>query len=167
MATSPSIAIDPSIFNTGSTGVTYGTTSLGTTGVSPSVLAGLNQPLTLSNGLTPGQSATQYLQGYANANPINLTSDTGNGWGSLNLGQKLNTGLQGLQTIGGLIAAFGSLGLARDSFNLQKDVLNTNLNNQIKSYNTALEDKARSRGVMEGQSSSEVQSYIDSHKATR
>jgi len=92
-------------------------------------------------------------------------ADTGSS--SLNTGQKLGIGLQGLQTIGGLIGAFGSLGLARDQFNLQKDVLNTNLKNQIQSYNTSLEDKARSRGAVEGTSAADTQSYIDSHKATR
>jgi hypothetical protein len=108
-----------------------------------------------------------------NSGDTALTSGSGlgggnnSGWGSLNTGQKLGIGLQGLQTIGGLIGAFGSLGLARDQFNLQKDVLNTNLKNQIQSYNTSLEDKARSRGVVEGTSAADTQSYIDSHKATR
>ena len=44
---------------------------------------------------------------------------------------------------------------------------NTNLNNSIQSYNTSLEDRARARGVMEGQSDEQVQSYIDKNKLSR
>lgn len=80
---------------------------------------------------------------------------------------KLNMGLQGLSTIGGLISSFGALSLAKKQFRLQKDVLNTNLNNQIKAYNTALDDKARSRAVVEGQSDTERDAYIAANKATR
>lgn len=80
---------------------------------------------------------------------------------------KVGLGLQGLQTIGGLIGAFGSLSLANKQFNLQKDVLNTNLKNQIQAYNTALEDKARSRGAVEGQTPEQVAAYISANKATR
>ena len=80
---------------------------------------------------------------------------------------KIGVGLQGLQTIGGLIGAFGSLSLANKQFNLQKDVLNTNLKNQIQAYNTALEDKARSRGAVESQTPEQVAAYIAANKATR
>ena len=80
---------------------------------------------------------------------------------------KVGVGLSGLQTIGGLIGAFGSLGLAKKQFQLQSDMMNTNLKNQILAYNTALEDKARSRAAVEGQTTAQSQAYIDSHKATK
>ena len=80
---------------------------------------------------------------------------------------KVGVGLSGLQTIGGLIGAFGSLGLAKKQFQLQSDMMNTNLKNQILAYNTALEDKARSRAAVEGQTAAQSQAYIDSHKATK
>ena len=85
----------------------------------------------------------------------------------LNTWGKIGLGLQGLQTIGGLIGAFGSLSLANKQFNLQKDLLNTNLKNQIQAYNTALEDKARSRAAVEGQTSEQTAAYIAANKATR
>lgn len=93
------------------------------------------------------------------------------GGGALGTGlnglQLFNAGMGGLQTIGGLIGSLGSLSLARKSFNLQKDALNTNLTNQIQAYNTALEDRARSRAVVEGQSDQERDAYIAANKATR
>jgi hypothetical protein len=94
---------------------------------------------------------------------VNDSSKIGT-WGK---GGKIDLGLQGLQTIGGLIGAFGSLSLANKQFNLQKDVLNTNLKNQIQSYNTALEDKARSRAAVEGQTPEQQAAYIAANKATR
>lgn len=78
----------------------------------------------------------------------------------------INAGLGGVQTIGGLIGAFGSLGLANKQYDLQKRMAETNLTNSVQAYNTALEDKARSRAVVEGTSAADTQAYIDSHKAT-
>lgn len=76
-------------------------------------------------------------------------------------------GLQGLNTLGGLWGAFQAQKLAREQFDFTKNTTNTNLNNSIKSYNTALEDRARSRGFTEGQSTSQTQSYIDNNRLSR
>ncbi|QEP29867.1 hypothetical protein HYP99_gp069 [Sinorhizobium phage ort11] len=70
----------------------------------------------------------------------------------------------GLSTIGNLWNAFQAQKLARDSFNFQKNFANKNLANQIQSYNTALEDRARSRGFTEGQSQDQIDSYIDKNR---
>lgn len=88
----------------------------------------------------------------------------GTGMNGFQLG---NLALSGLGTIGGLISGFGSLSLAKKNYRLQRDTLNTNMNNQIKAYNTALEDKARSRAVVEGQTDEERDSYIEANKASR
>lgn len=88
-------------------------------------------------------------------------------FGGMTGAQGIGLGLQGLQTIGGLIGSFGQLGLAKKQFKLQKDVLNTNLTNQIQAYNTSLDDKARSRAKAEGQSDSERDAYIEENKARR
>lgn len=76
-------------------------------------------------------------------------------------------GLQGLATIGGIWNAYQSQKLAKEQFAFTKAMANTNLNNQIKSYNTALSDRSRTRGAMEGQSAAQVQSYIDTNQMTR
>lgn len=75
--------------------------------------------------------------------------------------------MDGIGTLGNLWGANRALGLARDQFAFQKDFANTNLANQIKSYNTALEDRARSRAVAEGRSQESAQEYIDRNRMSR
>lgn len=76
-------------------------------------------------------------------------------------------GLGALGSLGNLYGAFQSNRLAKDQFNFTKDITNTNLNNQIKSYNTALEDRARSRAVAENRDSASADAYIERNKLTR
>ena len=75
--------------------------------------------------------------------------------------------LGGLQTIGNLWGAWQSMKLAKEQFKFTKDVTNTNLNNQIKSYNTALGDRSRSRAAVESQSAAQAQAYVDQNKLSR
>lgn len=79
----------------------------------------------------------------------------------------MQMGLQGLNTLGGLWGAYEAQKLAREQFDFTKNTTNTNLNNSIKSYNTSLEDRARSRGFTEGQSGGQIQGYIDSNRLSR
>lgn len=69
--------------------------------------------------------------------------------------------MSGLQTLANVWGAFEARNLAKKQFNFTKDVTNTNLANQIASYNTAISDRARSRGKVEGQTSAETQAYVD------
>lgn len=83
------------------------------------------------------------------------------------LGFNMGTGrllLGGLNTIGNLWMAWQANKLAKQQFNFQKDITNTNLANQIQSYNTTLDDKIRSRAVTEGQTPEQAQAYMDQHK---
>ena len=85
----------------------------------------------------------------------------------LEFGMNLPTaqlGLQGLGTLGSLWGSFQSNKLARDSMNFQKDFAQKNLANSIKSYNTALTDRATSRGFVQGDSKDSIQSYINTNK---
>lgn len=61
---------------------------------------------------------------------------------------------------GGLYSAYQGTKIAKDSLNLQREAYQKNLANQTKSYNTALSDRAKTRGVMEGSSSADVDKYI-------
>ncbi len=94
------------------------------------------------------------------------TPPNGNMFGGFNA-DSLKLLLGGLQTIGNLYGAFQANKLARETFNFQKDFANTNLANQIKSYNTALSDRANTRAFTEGRSAESAQSYIDENKLTR
>ncbi len=76
----------------------------------------------------------------------------------------LQMGMQGLNTIGNIWGAWQANKLARDQLNFTKKIASANLNNQISAYNTALEDRARSRAAVEGQTSAEQQAYIDKNR---
>lgn len=84
-----------------------------------------------------------------NGNPTVTMPNMGGGLGSLNFAQKAGLGLQGISTVAGLIMGLKQLSLANKQFNFQKQFATTNLANQVKSYNTALSDRLRSRSVME------------------
>lgn len=110
---------------------------------------------------------TQQLNGLTStgAPGVNLPGGMGGG-----LGWNMDTAklaLSGLQTIGGLWGAFQANKLAKQQFRFQRDFAETNLANQIQSYNTALADRARSRGAMEGQSQAQTQAYIDQNQLSR
>lgn len=79
----------------------------------------------------------------------------------------LQMGMQGVNTLGNLWGAWQSNKMAKDQLNFTKLIANANLNNQIKSYNTALEDRSRSRAAVEGQSAATAQSYIDQNRLSR
>lgn len=78
--------------------------------------------------------------------------DSPSSW-STGLGANMGTAqlaLGGLNTLGNLWGAFQAQNLARKQFDFTKETTNANLNNQIKSYNTALNDRIESRAVTQG-----------------
>ena len=80
------------------------------------------------------------------------------------LGMNLGTGqlvLGGIGTIGNLWSAWQAQKLAKEQFNYQKGITDTNLANQIQSYNTALSDRITSRGFTQGDSQSTIDQYIE------
>ena len=86
------------------------------------------------------------------------------GWGGIQgLGMNIDTarlGLGGLQALGGLWSASQQNKLAKASFNHQKGILDTNLANSIKAYNLSVDDKFRSRAVVEGTSATDRDANI-------
>ncbi len=76
-------------------------------------------------------------------------------------------GIAGLQTLGQLWMGFKAAKMAKKQFQFTKDITNTNLANQIKTYNTALADRARGRGVMESQSQATQDSYVRDNSLSR
>ena len=80
------------------------------------------------------------------------------------LGMNLGTGqlvLGGIGTIGNLWSAWQAQKLAKEQFNYQKGITDTNLANQIQSYNTALSDRMVARGFTQGDSQSTIDQYIE------
>ena len=86
------------------------------------------------------------------------------------LGMNVGTGqlaLGGLSALSGIWGAYNSNKLANQQFKFTKDTTNTNLNNQIKSYNTALEDRITARAATQGQDSAYVNDYLNKNRLTR
>lgn len=90
--------------------------------------------------------------------------------GGFQLGMNAPTigmGLSGLNSLANIWGAWQSNKLAKDQLDFTKATTNTNLNNSIKSYNTSLEDRARTRGFTEGQSASQIQDYVSTNRLSR
>lgn len=91
-----------------------------------------------------------------------------NGWfGNSGVGLNIPTfqlGAQALGSLGNIFNAFQANKMAKKSFDFTKKYAETNLANSIKSYNTSLTDRARSRGVAEGQSQSEIDNYVSTNR---
>lgn len=86
------------------------------------------------------------------------------------LGANVGTGQLALTGLGALSSLFNANKqnkLAQEQFDFQKNVTNTNLNNQVKTYNTALEDRLTSRGVAQGQTTADVQDQIARNRLVR
>lgn len=116
----------------------------------------------------PGQSIGMDFS--SGGNPA--TAMTGaSGAGALGgLGMNIPTFQLGLGALGSLANIYGGFQankLAKDQLSFTKSVTNTNLNNQIKSYNTQLEDRARSRAVAENRDSASADEYIEKNKLSR
>lgn len=88
-------------------------------------------------------------------------------FGGLGTAGAINAGLSGLQTLGGLWMGLKQLSLAKKQFQFSKDFANTNLANSMKTYNTALGDRARSRGFTEGQSQATTDKYVADNRLAK
>lgn len=74
---------------------------------------------------------------------------------------------KGIGAFGGLYSAFQQNRMASDALDFQKDAYRTNLRNSVQSYNSALEDRIRSRYAAEGRSSADVDRYLDQNRLRR
>lgn len=92
--------------------------------------------------------------------------NTGGFFGNITGMEKVGSILGGLNSIGNLLMGFQAMNLAKKQFRAQRGFANANLENQIKSYNTALSDRARSRAAVEDQTAEQAQSYIDRNSLT-
>jgi len=83
------------------------------------------------------------------------------------LGMNIGTGqlaLGAIGTIGNLWSAWQAQKLAKEQFNFTKGITNTNLANQIQTYNTALTGRADSRGYMQGDTREATAAYVEENQ---
>ena len=73
----------------------------------------------------------------------------------------------GLNSLGQLWGSWQAQKLAKDQWKTQKNVLNTNMMNQIQSYNNQLRDKLDTRAHMEGRSQESADQQYEERKARR
>ena len=98
-----------------------------------------------------GQVAAPQVGGMNNS--LSTPLDWNIGTGQLVLG--------GIGTIGNLWSAWEAQKLAKEQFNYQKGITDTNLANQVQSYNTALSDRINARGFVQGDNQSTIDRYIE------
>lgn len=94
-------------------------------------------------------------------NQQSFNSDSGLGFNMPTLG----LAIQGLSALGNFYQGLQANKLAKKQFNFQKEFANTNLNNQMQSYNTALTDRAYARASMD--SNFDPEKYIEENRLTR
>lgn len=79
----------------------------------------------------------------------------------------LNAGIGGLSALGNLWGGYQAQKMAKKQFDYQKGVTNTNLMNQIQSYNTALKDRITTRSHVQGDSQEKTDQYLKENSLKR
>ena len=120
-----------------------------------------------------GGSPANGSQGYmdANANLMNeqaayLQQMRNNSSFGMNF-NTMNNVMGGLSSLGQLWQSHQASKLAKDQWKTQKSVLNTNMMNQIQSYNNSLKDRLDSRAKMEGRDQSSADKQYEERQARR
>ena len=142
----------------------------------PTPMPGSDYPIFNQSPAYTGQGLSAPSEGFwSKGSDYSSLSSYGKGsgdFGDLGLGFNIPTGkllFNGLGTLGQLWTGFQGAKLAKKSFEHTRDITNANLNNQISSYNTALEDRARARFVGEGrgENSAQEREYVARNRLTR
>lgn len=121
-------------------------------------LAGMGVQASPTAGLAAGATPTMDLSKAAPG----LFS---NADGSFNW-QGVGNVMQGVGALGGLWGGIQQNKIAKQQLALSREAYDTNMNNSIKTYNTALEDRIRSRYAMEGRSG-EADAYLEKNRLSR
>lgn len=161
--------LSPTDFGWGQNPMTYGNPM-------PAMGTGIPDPTVPNYGLAP--QVTNFMPKSTAMAPL-----TGANAGSFPIGENAKgeepKGLMGwlgknggqLDTLAGLVGGIAQIWggiqankLAKEQLGFAKSSYETNLANQIKSYNMALEDRIMSRASQNGNSDADARSYIDKHK---
>lgn len=73
----------------------------------------------------------------------------------------------GINSLGQLWGAYQGHKLAKDQWKTQKSILNTNMLNQIQSYNNSLKDRLDTRAHVEGRDQASADKQYEERKARR
>lgn len=142
----------------------------------PTPMPGSDYPIFNQSPAYTGQGLSAPSEGFwskgSDYSSLGSYGKSPGGFGDLGLGFDIPTGkllFNGLGTLGQLWTGFQGAKLAKKSFEHTRDITNANLNNQISSYNTALEDRARARFVGEGrgENSAQEREYVARNRLTR
>lgn len=72
--------------------------------------------------------------------------------------------LGGVQVLGNLWSTFQQHKMAKEQMSFAREQWDTNLTNQTQTYNTALEDRIRSRHSYTGQGEADTQAYLNENE---
>ena len=109
--------------------------------------------------------AVSAVPGQGGFAPVGSTvGQSSGGFFGPNFANNAGMALSGVQALGSLWNSYQANKLAKEQIGLQREAFQTNLDNQRQTYNTALEDRIRSRYNTEGRSSSEADQYINEHR---
>lgn len=142
----------------------------------PTPMPGSDYPIFNQSPAYTGQGLSAPSEGFwSKGSDYSSLGSYGKGpgdFGDLGLRFNIPTGkllFNGLGTLGQLWTGFQGAKLAKKSFEHTRDITNANLNNQISSYNTAIEDRARARFVGEGrgENSAQEREYVARNRLTR
>lgn len=142
----------------------------------PTPMPGSDYPIFNQSPAYTGQGLSAPSEGFwskgSDYSSLGSYGKSPGGFDDLGLGFNIPTGkllFNGLGTLGQLWTGFQGAKLAKKSFEHTRDITNANLNNQISSYNTALEDRARARFVGEGrgENSAQEREYVARNRLTR
>lgn len=114
----------------------------------------------------PGNYTSEAYDNYLNAQANALNKEAANSGFGFNLGT-MNGIMGGLNSLGQLWGARQGMKLAKDQWKTQKSVLNTNMMNQIQSYNNSLKDRLDTRAHMEGRDQASADAQFNERKARR
>ena len=142
----------------------------------PTPMPGSDYPIFNQSPAYTGQGLSAPSEGFwskgSDYSSLSSYGKSPGGFDDLGLGFNIPTGkllFNGLGTLGQLWTGFQGAKLAKKSFEHTRDITNANLNNQISSYNTAIEDRARARFVGEGrgENSAQEREYVARNRLTR
>ena len=142
----------------------------------PTPMPGSDYPIFNQSPAYTGQGLSAPSEGFwskgSDYSSLSSYGKSPGGFDDLGLGFNIPTGkllFNGLGTLGQLWTGFQGAKLAKKSFEHTRDITNANLNNQISSYNTALERIARARFVGEGrgENSAQEREYVARNRLTR